>query len=290
MNRILTMIPICFLAGCLWGQTPTGYVDVYVVKVKPEKRADFDAIGKKVADANRRHKGDNWLAYSIEYGEQNTVIFSSLRDNYASIDKATETFMGAMKESYGPAFMKVFQDMNNCTQSSRGELRRRRQDLSWNIPPDPAALSKYIGESKWLRLLTARVRPGHGADYEDNVKAVKTAFEKASVRRPVLVSQAVVGMPATTYYFSSFYKSLTDMDAAQGAQTLQELMGASVYGAYQKSVADHTLGSEWSIARIVPELSNPPEEIASAMPGFWRPKPAAAPKPKPKAEAAKPGQ
>src|SRR6266567_5961421 len=140
------------LAVSALAQTPTGIVDMYVVKVKPEKRMDFDAIGKKIAEANRKHKGDAWIAYGTEYGEQNTVMFASVRENYAAIDKASELFMGAMKEGYGPNFMKLFQDMNNCVVSSRGEVRRRRIDLSWNVPGDQAAVEKMVGQSRWMRI------------------------------------------------------------------------------------------------------------------------------------------
>ena len=56
-----------------------GYLDVLTCKVKPEKRTDFDAVAKKMADANRRYKGDSFLASQVEYGEQNTVIFTSGR-------------------------------------------------------------------------------------------------------------------------------------------------------------------------------------------------------------------
>ena len=38
--------------------------------------------------------------------------------------------------------------------------------------------------------------------------------------------------------------------------------------------------TETYLNRYVPELSNPPEEIVSVAPEFWRPKPPAAPKSK----------
>jgi hypothetical protein len=60
------------------------------------------------------------------------------------------------------------------------------------------------------------------------------------------------------------------------------VIGEEAYARYQKSQETDALGSEYTIARIVPELSNPTPAIASAAPDFWNPKPAAAPKPKPK--------
>jgi hypothetical protein len=42
--------------AALWAQGD--YLDVSIVKVKPEKVADFEAIGRKIADANRHSNGD----------------------------------------------------------------------------------------------------------------------------------------------------------------------------------------------------------------------------------------
>ena len=36
-------------------QAQESYLDVFTVQVKPDKRADFDAIGKKIAAANRQN-------------------------------------------------------------------------------------------------------------------------------------------------------------------------------------------------------------------------------------------
>lgn len=280
---------LCALAPA---QTPTGFIDVYQVKVKPEKRADFDAIAKKMAVANRKFKGDTWLAYGTEYGEANTVAFASVREKYADIDHGSEMFMSALKESLGPTFMKIFQDMNNCTLSARGELRRRRQDLSWSLPSDQAELMKFIGESRWMRIFTVRVRPGRNMEYEEKVlKPVKAAYEKSSMRRPTFISVSAAGQPSGVYYSTNFFKAFADWDPSADQQTLQQLMGEQTYTDFMHTVGELTLSSEVSFARLLPELSNPPAEIAKAAPDFWTPKPAAAPKPKPKApEAAKPGQ
>ena len=45
------------------------YLDVYIVKVKPEKLADFQALTTKWIDANRRFNGDRWIAMETVYGE-----------------------------------------------------------------------------------------------------------------------------------------------------------------------------------------------------------------------------
>ena len=180
--------------------------------------------------------------------------------------------MDAMKEGYGPNFMKLLQDSNAYAVSSRAEIRRRRMDLSWNVPGDTAEIEKLAGQSRWLRTLAVRVRPGHGQSYEDSMKGVKAGFEKSPARPIVLASQLAAGQPGVTYYFSLFLKALGDLDTQAGAP-LRELMDSEAFAKYQKSGADDVISSEWTISRIPPELSNPPEGIANADTAFWRPAP-----------------
>src|SRR5213593_1397494 len=164
------------LAISAQAQAPEGFLDVFVVKVKPEKRAEFDAAVKKMVTANWKNKGDAWIASETSYGEGNTVFFTSLRSNYADIDKGFESFMGALNKAYGKAVAgKIFQDFGNCIVSSRGELRRRRPELSASAPTDMAAISRLIGGSRWVRTVMVRVRPGKTADYEAQLRLIKEA-------------------------------------------------------------------------------------------------------------------
>src|SRR5216684_2068335 len=55
------------------------YLDVYIVKVKPEKLADFQALTTKWIDANRRFNGDRWIAMETLYGDGNVFQFTSSR-------------------------------------------------------------------------------------------------------------------------------------------------------------------------------------------------------------------
>ncbi len=267
------------------GQMPEQYLDVFTVKVKPEKRAEFDAISKKIADANRQHKGDTWVALETGYGEGNTVRFISTRGSFADIDKAFEAFLGALGKVYGKAGTeKLFQDFSSCTVSSQSEIRRRRWDLSSNVPADAAARSKVVGEARWVRTVIVRVRPGHRLKYEEQMRAIKAAQEKAAPKDVVYVSESIVGERGTVYYISWFRSSLGGFD---GGASLPQLLGEGGYEKFLKVASESVLNTEVIISRILPELSNPPEDIVSAAPAFWRPKPVA---PKPaaaKAPAAK---
>lgn len=253
-------------------------LDVFVVRVKPEKRADFDAVSKKIADANRRNKGSTWVASETVYGEGDVVMFVSTRHGYAEIEKSSEAFMGALIKSYGSAgAAKLLQDGGKCFLSSRSEVRRRRWDLSANAPQDAAAFAKLVGGTRYIRTTTVHVRPGHVLDFEAHAKDAKAAWEKANPQVPLLVSQADVGQHGTVFYISVFRSSLGAFD---GVVPLAKAMGEEDFRKFLSGAAESVQGAEYVINHFLPELSNPPEDFVAASPDFWRPKPKAAAKPK----------
>ncbi|MBZ5585216.1 MAG: hypothetical protein LAQ30_24020 [Acidobacteriia bacterium] len=257
------------LAFAAWAQAPDQYLDYYIVKVKPEKRADFDAIAKKIADANRKNQGDKWIAMEMIYGENDTVGFVSSRKDMAAIDMGMESFMKAMKESYGDKAEGVFHDLEACTSSSWGEIRRRRPDLS--SIPHPDQYMELVGRTRFLRTAAIHVRPGHADDFEEVLRMSKIAREKADPERVVSITQSVVGSPrGMTYYITSLQPSMAGFDAK--LPPLKEALGEESYMKYEKLVADSVIGSETAIMRMLPALSNPPEEVVRVSEDFWMPK------------------
>lgn len=249
------------------------YLDVFVAKVRPEKRADFDAVGRRIADANRKAKGDSWIAMTVEYGENNTVLMVSPRQNYAAIDSASTAFMNAIKTAYGPGGLpKMMADVNSTLLSSRSEIRRRRGDLSVNPPADADAYQKLVGGARWLRTIRISVRNGREADFEERAKEAKAALEKGS-KWTYFISQVIAGVPGNTYYVTTLQPSLSAFDSAP---KLAELMGKESFATWTKAVAEDQITSETMLMRIVPELSNPPENIVKVAPDFWQPKATAA--------------
>jgi heme-degrading monooxygenase HmoA len=277
MKQLLAAISLTLLATPFaHAQQMMGdYLDVTIVKVRPEKRADFDAIAHRIADANQKAKGDYWTAMQVEYGENNTVQIASPRQSYASIETGMSAFMGAIKTAYGTGgFPKMMADLNNTILSSRSELRQRRWDLTVNPPTDMDAYQKLIGEARWFRTIRIEVRNGHEADFEERAKEAKSALEKGS-KWTFFISQVIAGAPGNVYYVSTPQPSLAAFDSAP---KLSELMSQEAFSAWMKGVADVQVTSETTMTRLMPELSNVPEGIAKAAPDFWQPKhaPAAA--------------
>ncbi len=262
------------------------YLDVYIVKVKPEKLADFQALTKKWIDANRRFNGDRWIAMETVYGDGNVFQFTSTRQDYAEIDKLNEAAMNAANKAFGKEVAeKMERDFQSCLVSSRSELRRRRWDLSRKGPADPATYAKLIGESRVLRTTAVHVRPGHISDFEALLKEAKEAGEKAANTSPLFVSQVIEGSKGTTFYVTSLRSSLGGFDKNP---TIRDILGEEGYKKFLQVNAESVEQTESTLFRFSPELSNPPEEIATVAADFWHPKAAMmASASKPKAPAAK---
>jgi hypothetical protein len=268
-NTLLLFATGLLLAGSAAAQQ-SQYLDILVVKVKPERRADFDALNKRLAEANRNNQGDTWLALSTEYGENNTVSFVSPRAGYSGIDQGSEAFMGAVNKALGPAeAKKAFQDFNSMLVSSRGEIRKRRPDLSMNFPSDPAQWAKFIGESRWVRVSTIRVKPGRSLDYEAQILRIKEAMEKNPQKVTVAVSQGMEGTEGPVYFVAVYGKNLGTYDSTPG---VREVLGDEAFAKYLRAASDLVVESHSELLRYLPELSNAPKEVVAAAPDFWNPK------------------
>lgn len=272
MKRKALWIAVAFglLTAFVAGQAQEQYLDVYVAQVKPEKRAEFDAIAKKMVAANRQNKGDIWLTMETVYGPGNRVTFVSTRQSYDDAEKGSGAFDAAMQKALGkPGMEKLFQDYSQCLVSYRNEFRRRRWDLSSNSPADAAAMAKMLGESRWLRTNVVHVRPGQVEAFEALLKEIKAAREKASPPVTTLVSQAVAGQEGTVFYVTTLQKSMAGFDELP---TIQKTLGDEGYARYLKTASEVVAGSETVINHFLPELSNPPADVVAAAPDYWTPK------------------
>ena len=269
-KALWALTAVVCLAAPVTAQAQGDYLDVFIVKVKPEKVADFQALSKKYADVQRRFNGDRWLALEALYGEGNLYQFTSTRKDYADIDKSNEASMLAINKGLGKeAAQKLEQEFNACLVWSRIELRRRRWDLSRKPPADAEAYAKLIGESRLLRTTAVHIRSGHVPEFEALLKEVKEAGEKNPEAAPVFVSQVVEGGKGATFYVSTLRSSMGGFDHNP---TTKEILGEEGYKKFQQISADSVEVAESTLFRFNPELSNPPEAVAKVAMDFWHPK------------------
>ncbi len=288
-RAVWALVVVVCLAAPMAVHAQGDYLDVYMVKVKPEKLADFQALTKKWIDANRRFNGDHWIAMETVYGDGNVFQFTSVRQDYADVDKVNEAAMNAANKAFGKEIAdKMGRDFQNCLVWSRSELRRRRWDLSRKAPTDPATYAKFIGESRVLRTNAVHVRPGHVPEFEALMKEAKEAGEKAANTQPLFVSQVVEGGKGPTFYVTSLRTSLGGFDKNP---TIRDILGEEGFKRFQQVNAESVDHTESTLFRFSPELSNPPEEVATVAADFWHPQAAmAASAPKLKAPTAKTAQ
>lgn len=259
------------LSGMMLAQTeaPQEYIDLYVVKVKPEKRQAYEAAIKKLVAANRAQQGDYWLAYTPVFGGHDTIYFGSARSGMASIEPAVALFEKAVEKAYGQAGMlRLFGELSAASSETRGELRRRRPELSVNMPESREGLFKMLGQTRWLSVTTSWLRPGKTGAYVEQLRISKEALDKASEKVPVAISQSMAGPMA--YYSVTYAKSLAEFDRPN---TLMKALGQDAYQKRMQVTSESVIRTEREICRFVPELSHPMPEIAAADPEFWKPKP-----------------
>lgn len=279
-KALWALVVVVCLAAPVAVQAQGDYLDVFVVKVKPEKTADFLALTKKWAEAQRRFNGDRWIASEAVYGEGNVYQFTSHRKDYADVDKTNEAVMAAANKAFGKdVAQKMEQDFNNCIVWSRSELRRRRWDLSRKAPQDPEAYAKLIGESRLLRTTAVHIRSGHVPDFEALLKDMKEAGEKNPETQTVLVSQVVEGGKGSIFYVSTLRSSMGGFDHNP---SMRDILGDEGFKKFQQVNADAVEVADSTLYRFNADLSNPPEEVAKVATDFWHPRAMVASASKPK--------
>jgi hypothetical protein len=270
-----------FTGTCAFAQVGADYLDMTRVQVRGDKTKEFEDAIKKMAEVNRKYKGDRWVALSTEYGEFGGYTFSSTRENMAAVETGMGAFRNALKEGLGPLGDKLMRDLSAFSASGHSEIRHRRWDLSVNGPTSREDLLKTIAQTRWIRTLTLGMKPGRNLEYIEAWKPFAAELQKISPAAPVLLSEATTGSPAL--FVAVYYKSWAEMDAM--APGVQKAVESGAYQHLMKTTQDTVAASKWEILRIRPELSCPPDEVIQADPAFWKPKPTPAAAPKPKTDA-----
>jgi hypothetical protein len=146
-----------------------------------------------------------------------------------------------------------------------------REDLSAGGPVD-------IAKMRYFRLLTFRVRPGHESDFQDAVKIVRSAYEKAKIELPWAVYQISGGMPGPTFMILFPMKSMSEIDASIArAGAIREAAGPENEKALAKLASDGYATVESNVFAFSPAMSYPSKEFVARDPEFWTPKPEAKP-------------
>ncbi|MBZ5537860.1 MAG: hypothetical protein LAO31_18045 [Acidobacteriia bacterium] len=143
----------------------------------------------------------------------------------------------------------------------------RRDDLGYHT--DTFDLSK----ARYLRILVARVAPGHEADFAEETKALAASYEKADSKFPWAVYQVDLGMERPAYIFLVPLRSLKDLDDLLASSNSRQRDASEAERQHmQQLVREAYLSLESNLYAISPELSHVSKDFVAADPGFWKPK------------------
>jgi hypothetical protein len=145
-----------------------------------------------------------------------------------------------------------------------------------------------LSRMRYLEISVYRVRPGHGKDWNELVKTVKAAYEKAVPDAHWATYQQVYGGRGGTFLVLTARKTLAEVDRTfqedqqftaamgeDGMKKIDELMGASIES------------SQHHLFAFNPRMSYVSDEWIKADPDFWKPKTVAPPAAKPGTEEKK---
>ena len=160
------------------------------------------------------------------------------------------------------------------------------EELSLRPRPD-------LSPMRFLDISGYHVRPGHGKDWNDIVKMVKSAYEKAVPEAHWGVFAQYYGGEGGTYLVLTARKSLSEVD--QGfldSKQFHAAMGEDGMKKLDELVAVAIESSTHNLFAFNPSMSYVADEWIKNYPDFWKPKasttPAAAAKPATEDQKVKP--
>jgi hypothetical protein len=246
-------------------------------QVKLDRRMEFEASVKKIAEANRKKNGNRWVAYSAMYGRDGgTYTFTSRYKTWEEVEKGSKNFETMLVEAIGAtALPKFFAGLDGTLLRSTSEVRRRMPDMS--VGGLGAEGMMGLASYRYLRSIRVQLKPGGTGRFIEAWKPWQAELNSIEPKQMALVSLSSTGHPTVTV--TMYYKSLSDIDTAD--RLIQKSLMSDVYRTFQEKVADLSVSSNWEIHRLLPELSSVDDELMQADP-FWKPKPMAKAAPAPK--------
>lgn len=160
-----------------------------------------------------------------------------------------------------------------------GALRERSNSL-WAVyrPKLSYRADKLdVGKTRFARIFTYHIRPGHSTEFLAVAATVIHAYEVANADRTFVGYEVKAGAPAGTFLFIEGMPSLKPLDSADElAQAFAAAMGAEGLKKLEEFDAASVASQETNLFQVNPAMSYVSKSIADEDPAFWIPKPPAA--------------
>ncbi|MBZ5536447.1 MAG: hypothetical protein LAO31_10865 [Acidobacteriia bacterium] len=244
-------------------------------EIKPGKGTVHEKEAHGFVQLAARAKSEaHWLGMSSISGNENEAVFLVSYPSFEALEKDRMKF----EKAEGGALMADMEKLEaagaDMHASQRAILAVLRADLSYRLKDITA---DSIAHSRVVEIETFRVRLGHFGEFGEGAKLYFSAMEKANVNTPIALYQAISGAPGGTYFAISAMKSLKEMDVDNNKAVMAAL-GEENGKKLQTLERDSVMNIESNLYAISPRMSYVSKEMAGIDPGFWTPKPSAAPK------------
>jgi hypothetical protein len=133
-----------------------------------------------------------------------------------------------------------------------------------------------VGKTRFVRVFTYHVRPGHIADFLAEAPDVIRAYDRSNADRVFLCYEVKAGAPAGTFLFLESLTSLKTLDAGDEMnQAFASAMGAEGLKHLNDLDAAAVASEEANLFEVSPKMSYVSKATEDEDPAFWRPKPPA---------------
>jgi len=277
---LLTAAPVAAVAQTVDSGPPPVLV-IGREEVKPGKMTAHEKVSTAYAALFAKASPDeSWLGLTPISGEDSAVLFLEGFPSFAAAETNHIKLEAALAQS---AALKAEMDRldgqsGDMKNSSRTAWFVYRPALSYHAPK-----MGEVAKSRLVSVTTYRVKPGRIPDWNDYVKVLNAAREKASASWISSAGyQSQVGMAAGTFVNFQFHRTMAELDEnIAKADERQKAIDAAL-GGDQVVKMRRELISEILVENATTNLyvisrgeSHPSATFAAADPDFWTPKPAA---------------
>jgi len=236
MKQILSILSVIAVSATAWAQSDgPSWIQVNVVKVKPEYQSEFIELQKNEITPFVKKSGSPWRSAwrTGVYGNSYTYVFVTPIESFADYDKPLDLDPGVAAK-----FTKYVADRDSYAAIYRPDLSKERDN---STPPNVIVVSD-IG-----------VAPGRGAEYAEYIKndVLPYMSDPKSGVEGFEVSQNIFGGPVT-WTTVTYLPNFAFIDGGSSASRVLD-------EAERRTLAKKRVGLvtsvQRSIAQFIPELS-----------------------------------
>jgi hypothetical protein len=207
---------------------------------------------------------NSWIDLESITGPPEALSFDPF-DSFEQVEKAGAEW-GRIFTGHSEV-ARLQEEIRALVLNERTVIALRRDDVGYR------ASSIDLSKARVMRVLEARLYPGHENDFFEAFKTLAEAYEKVNLDAPWVVYQVNAGMPAPTFLvFVPMSALRQNDDLLARRKDLLDAQGEAGVERMQQIARESYASTESNLYAISPETSHVTNEFAAGDPEFWSPK------------------